>query len=115
MTIYASTPPAGEERAVQDLIAAVEEIVFSETGQHVFRDGHDGSLTERAGEVAEMLAGFRPLRPIGVANLCPALSPSGEACIGRGEYHEVHATSSGTTWRNWAGRSPGVPVNGAVT
>jgi len=37
---------------LEGLIAAIEEIVFRETEQHVFRSGWDGSFAPPAGELA---------------------------------------------------------------
>lgn len=39
---------------------------------------------------------------------CPARGPSDQDCIGRGYWHEVHSDGIGTTWRDWAGKKPGV-------
>lgn len=71
MTELISTPkPSAEEiktaaqvllRAAFDqiptevLIAGIEEIVFRETGHQVLRNGHDGSFTDAAGELVELL------------------------------------------------------------
>jgi len=40
---------------VQDIVAAIEDIIEDKTGQHVLRSGWDGSFTLNGGTVARML------------------------------------------------------------
>lgn len=41
--------------AMENVLAAIEDVVHVETGQHVFRSGWDGSFTPAAGALVEKL------------------------------------------------------------
>lgn len=57
---------------------------------------------ERLEKIANVVESLAP---------CPAISPSDRRCIGRAEWHEVHADGIGTSWRDWAGKKPGVQAS----
>lgn len=44
-----------KEAQVQHLIAQIEDLIYAQTKQHVFRSGHDGSFTGVAGDLAALL------------------------------------------------------------
>lgn len=46
---------AATEAKVHELIAQIEELIYAQTKQHVFRSGHDGSFTAVAGDLAAIL------------------------------------------------------------
>jgi hypothetical protein len=51
----AAAPSAPAPLTTEQLIASIEDIVHRETGQHVFRNGWDGSFQPAAGELVELL------------------------------------------------------------
>lgn len=55
MSSKQAVPPSATPGEIQALIASLEDTVFAATGQHVFRDGRDGSFTPAAGALAEQL------------------------------------------------------------
>lgn len=63
MSTTPGEPTAEKIYSIQDIISGIEIAIHAATGQHIFRDGRDGSFTPAAGLLAQQIKALVSSKP----------------------------------------------------